>query len=202
MVGSRPPTDAPAPTGGAPAPTGGTSDALEWAGWALLALLTLAVMAMALFRPTDPAGVLNEIRLAAGFDRYEAGLDEGDRIYSTVVAELRRTPKDDVERRASLYPMLEQAAARYEIARAGAEGFCEGQRAQSRLARTYFLWARSLHEDGTGAWYRGNDEETLRRAREIVDQGLALPDIPGDQRVELGELGTRIDRALTPWPIL
>jgi hypothetical protein len=177
-------------------------DALEWAGWTLLALLTLATMAMALVRPTDPSGVLNEIRLAAGFDRYEAALDEGDRIHSTVVAELRRTAKDDVERRGSLYPMLEQAAARYEIARAEAEGFYEDQRAQSRLARTYHLWARSLHEDGTGEWYRRNDEETLRRAREIVDQALALPDIPGDQRVELEELGTRIDRALTPWPIL
>jgi hypothetical protein len=98
--------------------------------------------------------------------------------------------------------MLEQAAARYEIARAEAEGFYEDQRAQSRLARTYHLWARSLHEDGTGEWYQRNDEETLRRAREIVDQALALPDIPGDQRVELEELGTRIDRALTPWPIL
>lgn len=179
-----------------------TSDALEWAGWALLALLTLAVLAMALFRPTDPAGVLNEIRLAAGFDRYEAALDEGDRIHSTVVAELRRTAKDDVERRGSLYPMLEQAAARYAIARAEAEGFYEDQRAQSRLARTYLLWARSLHADGTGEWYRRNDAETLHRAREIVDRGLALPDIPGDQRVELEELGTRIDRALTPWPIL
>jgi hypothetical protein len=174
----------------------------EWAGWALLALLTLAVLAMALFRPTDPAGVLNEIRLAAGFDRYEAALDEGDRIHSTVVAELRRTARDDVARRGSLYAMLEQAAARYEIARGEAEGFYEDQRAQSRLARTYLLWARSLHQDGTGEWYQRNDAETLRRAREIVDRGLALPDIPGDQRVDLEELGTRIDRALTPWPIL
>jgi len=195
VVGSQPPSDEPASTAERP-------DPLEWAGWALLALLTLAVLAMALFRPTDPAGVLNEIRLAAGFDRYEAALDEGDRIHSTVVAELRRTAKDDVERRASLYPMLEQAAGRYEIARAEAEGFYEDQRAQSRLARTYLLWARSLHEDGTGEWYRRNDEETLRRARDLVDHGLALPDIPGDQRVELEELGTRIDRALTPWPIL
>ena len=194
-MGSQPPSEEPASTAERP-------DPLEWAGWALLALLTLAVLAMALFRPTDPAGVLNEIRLAAGFDRYEAALDEGDRIHSTVVAELRRTAKDDVERRASLYPMLEQAAGRYEIARAEAEGFYEDQRAQSRLARTYLLWARSLHEDGTGEWYRRNDEETLRRARDLVDHGLALPDIPGDQRVELEELGTRIDRALTPWPIL
>ena len=58
-----------------------------------------------------------------------------------------------------------------------------------------------LHEDGTGKWYQRNDERTLRAAREIVDRGLALPDIPGDQRVELEELGTRIDRAITPWPI-
>lgn len=176
--------------------------ALEWAGWALLALLTLAVVGMSILRPTDPAGVLNEIRLAAGFDRYEAAMDEGDRIHSTVVAELRRTAKDDLEGRASLYGMLEQAAERYEVARREAEGFYEDQRAQIRLARTYLLWARSLHEDGTGAWYQRNDEETLRRARQIVDQGLALPDIPGDRRVALEELGTRIDRALTPWPIL
>jgi hypothetical protein len=176
--------------------------ALEWAGWALLALLTLAVAGMSILRPTDPAGVLNEIRLAAGFDRYEAAMDEGDRIHSTVVAELRRTAKDDLEGRASLYGMLEQAAERYEVARREAEGFYEDQRAQIRLARTYLLWARSLHEDGTGAWYQRNDEETLRRARQIVDQGLALPDIPGDRRVALEELGTRIDRALTPWPIL
>ncbi|HJR53778.1 MAG TPA: hypothetical protein VJ982_08675 [Gemmatimonadota bacterium] len=175
---------------------------LEGAGWALLALLTLAVAALAVLRPTDPAGVLNEIRLAAGFDRYEAALDEGDRIHSTVVAELRRTPKGDLEAREALYGMLEQAAQRYEIARRESEGFYENQRAQIRLARTYLLWARSLHEDGTGAWYERNDEETLRRARAVVDQGLALPDIPGDRRVALEELGTRIDRALTPWPIL
>ena len=176
--------------------------ALEGAGWALLGLLTFAVAALAILRPTDPAGVLNEIRLAAGFDRYEAAMDEGDRIHSTVVAELRRTAKDDLEGRESLYAMLEQAADRYEIARRESEGFHENQRAQIRLARTYMLWARSLHEDGTGAWYERNDEETLRSARAIVDRGLALPDIPGDRRVELEELGTRIDRALTPWPIL
>lgn len=177
-------------------------NALEASGWVLLALLTLAVAALAILRPTDPAGVLNEIRLAAGFDRYEAALDEGDRIHSTVVAELRRTPKDDLEAREALYGMLEQAAQRYEIARRESEGFYEDQRAQIRLARTYMLWARLLHEDGTGAWYQRNDEETLRRARALVDQGLALPDIPGDRRVALEELGTRIDRALTPWPIL
>jgi len=175
---------------------------LEKAGWALLAFLTLAVVGMAVLRPTDPASVLNEIRLAAGFDRYEAALDEGDRIHSTVVAELRRTEKGDLERRQSLYSMLEQAAERYAIARDEAEGFYEDQRAQIRLARTYLLWARSLHEDGTGEWYERNDVETLRRARQVVDQALALPDIPGDSRVELEELGTRIDRALTPWPIL
>ena len=65
MVGSQPPSDEPASTAERP-------DPLERAGWALLVLLTLAVVAMALFRPTDPAGVLNEIRLAAGFDRIEA----------------------------------------------------------------------------------------------------------------------------------
>jgi hypothetical protein len=177
-------------------------NALEGAGWALLALLTLAVGGLAILRPTDPAGVFNEIRLAAGFDRYEAAMDEGDRIHGTVVAELRRIPKDDVEGREALYAMLEEAVDRYEIARRESEGFYEDQRAQIRLARTYMLWARSLHEDGTGAWYQRNDEETLRRARAIVDRGLALPDIPGDRRVDLEELGTRIDRAITPWPIL
>lgn len=175
---------------------------LEGAGWALLALMTLAVAALAVLRPTDPAGVLNEIRLAAGFDRYEAAMDEGDRIHSTVVAELRRTAKDDLDSRQALYEMLGEAAERYEIARRESEGFYEDQRAQSRLARTYMLWARSLHEDGTGAWYERNDEATLRQAREVVDRGLALPDIPGDRRVALEEIGTRIDRALTPWPIL
>lgn len=180
----------------------GRLSALEGAGWVLLVFLTLAVVGMALLRPTDPAGMLNEIRLAAGFDRYEAALDDGDRIHGTVVAELRRTEKDDLERRRSLYAMLEQSAERYEIARQEAEGFYEDQRAQIRLARTYLLWARSLHEDGTGKWYQRNDEETLRRARQIVDQALALPDIPGDRRVALEEQGTRIDRALTPWPIL
>jgi hypothetical protein len=175
---------------------------LEGAGWALLALMTLAVAALAVLRPTDPAGVLNEIRLAAGFDRYEAAMDEGDRIHSTVVAELRRTAKDDLDSRQALYEMLGEAAERYEIARRESEGFYEDQRAQSRLARTYMLWARSLHEDGTGAWYERNDEATLRQARTVLDMGLALPDIPGDRRVALEELGTRIDRALTPWPIL
>lgn len=177
-------------------------DPLEWAGWALLALLTMAVVAMALLRPTDPAGVINEIRLAAGFDRYEAAMGDGDRIYSTVVAELRRTDEADLDHRRSLYALLARAAERYQLARTEAEGFYEDQRAQARLARTYMLWARSLYEDGTGKWYQRNDAATLRRARQLVDRGLALPDIPGDQRVDLEELGTRIDRALTPWPIL
>lgn len=177
-------------------------DGLEVAGWALLALLTTAVVAMAILRPTDPAGVLNEIRLAAGFDRYEAAMEEGDRIYSTVVAELRRIGEGDLDRRQGLYELLARSADRYEVARREAEDYYEDQRAQARLARTCLLWARSLHEDGTGKWYQRNDEATLRRARELVDRALALPDIPGDQRESLEELGTRIDRALTPWPIL
>jgi hypothetical protein len=167
-----------------------------------VALLTLTVAALALLRPTDPAGVLNEIRLAAGFDRYEAAMSDGDRIYSTALAELQRTEKDDLEQRESLYALLARSAERYAIARRESEGFHEDQRAQIRLARSYQLWARSLLEDGTGAWYERNDEATLRRARELVDRALALPDIPGDQRVSLEELGTSIDRALTPWPIL
>jgi len=175
---------------------------LEWAGWAFLALLTFGVVAMALLRPTDPAAVIHEIRLAAGFDRYAAAMSDGDRIHSTVVAELRRTDQADLEQRRSLYALLARAAERYQVAREEAEGFYENQRAQSRLARTYLLWARSLHEDGTGKWYQRNDRPTLRRARQLVDDGLALPDIPGEQRVELEEMGTRIDRALTPWPIL
>lgn len=174
---------------------------LEWAGWALLVLLTSTVVAMALLRPTDPAGVLSEIRLAAGFDRYQAAMSDGDRIHSTVVAELRGIDPADLEQRRSLYSLLARAAERYQVAREEAEGFYEDQRAQSRLARTYLLWARSLHEDGTGKWYQRNDERTLRRARQLVDDGLALPDIPGEQRVELEQMGTRIDRALTPWPI-
>lgn len=175
---------------------------LEWAGWALLGLLTLAVVGLALLRPTDPAGVINEIRLAAGFDRYEAAMADGDRVYSTVVAELRQVDDADLEQRRSLYALLARAAERYRVAREEAEGFYENQRAQARLARTYLLWARSLHQDGTGKWYERNDAGTLRQAREIVDRGLALPDIPGDQRVDLEALGTKIDRALTPWPIL
>jgi hypothetical protein len=129
-------------------------------------------------------------------------MSDGDRIYSTVVAELQRTEKDDLEQRGSLYALLARSAERYAIARRESEGFYEDQRAQIRLARCYQLWARSLLEDGTGAWYERNDEETLRRARAVVDRALALPDIPGDQRVALEELGTKIDRALTPWPIL
>ena len=35
-----------------------------------------------------------------------------------------------------------------------------------------------------------------------VDQALALPNLTGEQRVRLEDLRTRIDRALTPWPIL
>ena len=175
---------------------------LEWAGWALLALLTSTVVALALLRPTDPTGVLNEIRLAAGFDRYEAAMSDGDRIYSTVVAELQRTENSDLDQRRSLYAMLARSAERFAIARREAEGFHEDQQAEMRLALTYQLWARSLLEDGTGRWYESNDEDTLRQARELVDRALALPDIPGDQRVSLERLGTRIDRALTPWPIL
>jgi hypothetical protein len=64
------------------------------------------------------------------------------------------------------------------------------------------VWAKALLDEGTGPWYRGNDEETLERARAVVDEALALPNLTGEQRVRLEDLRTRIDRALTPWPIL
>ena len=100
------------------------------------------------------------------------------------------------------YAMLAEAAERFRLAREEAEGFGEDQQAQIRLLEVYHAWAKALHAEGTGTWYERNDEETLKRARAIVDQGLALPNITGAQRVRMEELGTRIDRALTPWPIL
>jgi hypothetical protein len=175
--------------------------AIEWAGWGALAGLTLAIVLLTLFRPTTAGQLFDEIRLAAGVDRYQAAMNEGDRLYSTARAELRLVGSDP-EARLPIYRMLDQAAARFRTARQEAEGFGEDQRAQNALADVHLVWARTLHEDGTGPWYRPNDRATLRRAREIVDEGLALPHISGDRREELRELAKRIDRAITPWPIL
>ncbi|MFN2384372.1 MAG: hypothetical protein ABR559_08965 [Gemmatimonadota bacterium] len=174
---------------------------LEWAGWGLFALLTLGIFFMAIVRPTGPEGIYNEIRLAAGFDRYQAAMNEGDRLYSTAVAEFKVNGKD-AEVRIAAYRMLAEGAERFELARTESEGFYENQRAQIRLAELYFVWARELHEEGNAPWYRGDDEATLRQGRAMVDQALALPHIRGDQRVRIEKLGTQIDRALTPWPIL
>ncbi|MGH8545312.1 MAG: hypothetical protein ACREX3_17140 [Gammaproteobacteria bacterium] len=174
---------------------------IEWAGWALLTLLTVTVVLLALLRPTNPDAIFNEIRLAAGFDRYQAAMDEGDRLFARATAEFRMSQAGEVDL-STEYGMLAQAAEGFRLAREEAEGFGEDQRAQIRLVEVYHAWAKALHAEGTGSWYEGNDEETLKRARAIVDQGLALPNITGEQRVRMEELGTKIDRALTPWPIL
>ncbi|MFN2421189.1 MAG: hypothetical protein ABR527_07385 [Gemmatimonadota bacterium] len=184
------------------APRGpGAPDALEWAGWGALGVLTLVILLLALFRPTTPGQLYDEIRLAAGVDRYQAAMNEGDRLYSTARAEIRIVGSDPTGRQ-SIYRMLAESEANFQTARQEAEGFYENQRAQDALADVYLVWGRSLHEDGTGAWYVPNERATLRRAREIVDEGLALPHITGDRREELRDLGKRINRAITPWPIL
>jgi len=175
--------------------------ALERFGWVGLAVLTLAIFLLALFRPTDPHAVVNRLRLAAGFDRYQAALDEGDRNFSLAMA-MRRRVKEEPESREPLYELLDRAVEHFAEARDEAEGFHEDQRAQIRMAEAYHQWARMLHADATGPWYRRNDVETLERARDLVDRALALPVITGDQRRRLEELGTNIDRAITPWPVL
>lgn len=174
---------------------------LEWAGWGLLALLTLAILLLALLRPTNPDAIVNEIRLAAGFDRYQAAMNEGDRLFARATSEFRLSRAGD-EDLSIEYGMLAEAAVKFRMARQEAEGFGEDQRAQIRLGETHYVWAKALLDEGTGPWYRGNDEETLERARGLVDQALALPNLTGEQRVRLEDLGTRIDRAITPWPIL
>ncbi|MDX1660320.1 MAG: hypothetical protein R3326_00905 [Gemmatimonadota bacterium] len=175
---------------------------LEWAGWALLALTTLAIVLLAVLRPTDPGSLVNEIRLAAGFDRYAAAMEEGDRLYRTAVAELRLADEDDEEGRDALLRMFAEASERFQTAREEAEGFHEDQRAQIEIARVHYAWARQLLERGDRPWYRRDDTETLQRAIEIVEEALALPDLPGEVRNELEELKTRIERAKTPWPVL
>jgi hypothetical protein len=174
---------------------------LEWAGWGLLALLTVAILLLALLRPTNPDAIVNEIRLAAGFDRYQVAMDDGDRLFGRATAEFRlsRAGEEDLSIE---YGMLADAAARFRLARDEAEGFGEDQRAQIRLGETYYVWAKALLDEGTGPWYRGNDEETLKRGRGLIDQALLLPNLTGEQRFRLEDLRTRIDRALTPWPIL
>jgi len=173
----------------------------EGLGWATLALLTLVILLLAIFRPTSPGQIVNEIRLAAGFDRYQAAMNEGDRLFAVGRAELRRAGENR-ELRESVYPFFEQSIASFDAARREAEGFYEDQAAQSRMADGCLALARALYEDGTGPWYRRNERDVLRRAREVVDQGLALPAIETRKRELLEELGTRIDRAITPWPIL
>lgn len=174
---------------------------LEWAGWVLLGVLTLAIALLAIFRPTDPDAIVNEIRLAAGFDRYQAAMDEGDRLFARARAEFRLSQAGEEDLSVE-YAMLAEAIEKYRLAGQEAEGFGEDQRAQIRLGQVYTAWAQALLAEGTGKWYERNDEATLERARVLVDQGLALPNITGEQRVQLEELGTKIDRALTPWPIL
>lgn len=175
---------------------------LERAGWALLALLTAAIVLLAFLRPTDPGSLVDEIRLAAGFDRYQAAMNDGLRNYAAGVAELRHIDADDEAGHRRAYASFARAIDRFELAREEAEGFHENQRAQNAEALVYAVWARALYEEGATPWYRPNDDEPLARARQLVDQGLALPDITGERRVELEELGRRIDRARTPWPIL
>ena len=170
-------------------------------GWALLVLVSLTIVLLAVFRPTHPTTIINEIRLAAGFDRYQAAMDEGDRLFGRATAEFRMSEAGETDLSAE-YGMLAEAARRFQQARGEAEGFGEDQRAQIRLLEVYYVWARALHAEGTGKWYQRNDRETLEQARARVDQGLALPNITGEQRVRMEELGTKIDRALTPWPIL
>lgn len=182
-------------------PAAASPDAVEWVGWIALALLTLAIVLLALLHPTDPDALYNEIRLAAGFDRYQAALDEGDRLYSLAVAR-RRTVGEEPEARQPIYELLAASIERFEEARGEAEGFTEDQRAQIRMAEAYHLWAGMLLADAQGPWYRRNEVETLERARDLVDEALALPNIRGDQRNRLDELRTEIERAITPWPIL
>jgi hypothetical protein len=179
----------------------GAPDALEWAGWAALGLLTVAILILALFRPTSPGQLVNEIRLAAGVDRYQAAMNEGERLYSTGRAEIRLAGTDPAAR-TPVYRLFAQSIEHFQTARGESEGFYEDQRAQNAMADAYHAWAQALHEDGTGPWYKPNDRTTLRQARELVDEALALPDITGDRRVGLEDLGTKIDRAITPWPIL
>lgn len=187
----------PRPRGRRAAPT-----PIEWAGWGLLALLTLAIAFLAIFRPTDPDAILNEIRLAAGFDRYQAAIDEGDRLFGRATADFRLSRAGEGADLSEEYRMLAEAADRYATARREAEGFGEDQRAQIRLFEVYYAWAKALHAQGTGRWYERNDEEMLERARDLVDRGLALPQITGEQRERMEDLATKVDRALTPWPIL
>ncbi len=174
---------------------------VEWAGWALLALLTATILALAIFRPTDPSAIVNEIRLRAGFDRYQAAMDEGDRLLSHATADFRMAVRTDDDR-STEYAMLAEAEQRFLTARREAEGFGEDQRAQIRLLDVYYAWAQALYLDGTGEWYRRNDRTVLENAREVAERGLALPNITGGQRVRMTDLKTRIDRAITPWPIL
>lgn len=180
----------------------GAPSRLEWAGWGLLAFLTALVLLLAFLRPTDPGSFVNEIRLAAGFDRYDAAMQEGNRLYATAVAELKLVDDEDERGQEALLGMLAQAADRFRTAREAAEGFHEDQRAQIKIARVHHRWARQLLERGNRPWYRRDDTETLERALEIVDEALALPDLPGDVRNDLEELRTRIERAITPWPVL
>lgn len=174
---------------------------VEWAGWAALGLLTLVILLLSFLRPTDPGSIVNEIRLAAGFDRYEAAMQEGERLYANTLAELRRVG-DDEEGREVLLGRLAEAAGRFRTARTEAEGFHEDQRAQIGIARVHYVWARELLKAGDRPWYRRDDTERLERARGVVDEALALPDLPGEVRNDLEEMRTRIDRAITPWPIL
>lgn len=175
---------------------------LEWGGWTLLGFLTLAIFFLAIFRPTDPDAILNEIRLAAGFDRYQAAMNEGSRLFGRATADFRLSAAEEGADLTIEYGMLAEAGRHFQTAREEAEGYGEDQRAQIKLLEVYYAWAKALHAEGTRRWYQQNDEKTLVRARELVDRGLALPNITGEQRERMKELETDIDRALTPWPIL
>ncbi len=181
---------------------GQSATPIEWAGWGVLGLLTLAILFLAIFRPTDPDAILNEIRLAAGFDRYQAAMNEGDRLFGLATADFRLSKAGEDANLREEFRMLAEAASLYQRARGEAEGFPEDQRAQIKLFEAYYAWAKALHARGTGKWYQRNDETTLKRARELADRALALPGITGEQRERIETLGTKIDRALTPWPIL
>lgn len=175
---------------------------VEWVGWGTLVLLTLTIVALAALRPTDSRQVVNEIRLAAGFDRYETALQEGNRVFSRAIEHASLMEGGDPGDARLRDQALARAEEHFLIARSEAEGNGEDWRVQARLADLYYSWARVLLEEATGHWYERNDIPTLERARELVDKGLALPDISPAERGRLEKIGGKIDRAITPWPII
>ncbi|MBW3631157.1 MAG: hypothetical protein KY464_17965, partial [Gemmatimonadetes bacterium] len=85
-------------------------------------------------------------------------------------------------------------------ARELAEDEQRGVEATTLWGEAVLGWAEILRRQGTGSGLRRDDNELLRRSRQLVDQALAVP-LPAALRTRAETLRTEIDRELRLGPL-